>query len=168
MLVVIIYLIFSFILENFMSNVFPSTLSSISAFTTIYTIISLVIIYPHFNNKKKYFATLVTFGLLFDIIYTGTFFLNTFIFIIIGILISFLNNFLPENIFGVNIISTSSIIIYHSLSFIILNIVHYSNYSISLLLSIIVHSLIMTIIYTTLSYLLIETIYRKFNIRDIK
>lgn len=168
MFIITIYLIISLLLENIMSNIFTSQIASISIFSTIYTVVSLVIIYPHFNNKKKYFITLIILGIIFDIVYTGAFLLNTCIFIVIGILISFLNNFLPENIFGTNIISIASIIVYHLLSFIILNIFHYSSYNLLILIKIITHSFIMTIIYTTVSYFLIEFIYRRFNIKDIK
>lgn len=46
MIISIIYLVISFLLEGIMSNIFPSTLSNISYFTTIYIIISFAIIYP--------------------------------------------------------------------------------------------------------------------------
>ena len=54
MIISIIYLVFSFLLEGIMSNIFPSTLSNISYFTTIYIIISFSIIYPYFYNDKKF------------------------------------------------------------------------------------------------------------------
>ena len=168
MIVAIIYLIISFILEGFLSNIFPSTLSNISYFTTIYTIISLVVIYPYFYNHKKYYILLIIFGLLFDIVYTSTFLLNTVIFIIIGITIKILNNMLSENIIMTNIISIITITLYHILSYLILSIVNYLNYDIMLLLSIILHSLIMTVIYTSVSYLILKLIHNKLEIKQIK
>lgn len=168
MIISIIYLIVSFLLESVMSNIFPSTLSNISYFTTIYTIISLVIIYPYFNNEKKYFILIIVFGILFDILYTSTIFINTFIFILIGILTKILYNLFPENIFMTNIISYINIIIYHILTFIILTLTGYNNYNIILLLNIIIHSIIMTIIYTSISYLVIKKIYNKNGIKYIK
>ena len=83
MIISIIYLVISFLLEGIMSNIFPSTLSNISYFTTIYIIISFAIIYPYFDNDKKFFILIFIFGILFDILYTSTIFVNTFIFIII-------------------------------------------------------------------------------------
>ena len=62
MILTIIYLIFSFILESFMSNIFTSTFSSISVFSTIYTIIALVIVYPFFYNDKKYYTRINKFN----------------------------------------------------------------------------------------------------------
>ena len=52
MLLLIIYVLFSFLLEGFMSNIFASSLTDVSYFTTIYTVISFVVIYPYFYNKK--------------------------------------------------------------------------------------------------------------------
>ena len=42
MLLLFIYVLFSFLIEGFMSNIFASTLTDISYFTTIYTIISFL------------------------------------------------------------------------------------------------------------------------------
>lgn len=168
MIISIIYLVVSFLLDGIMSNIFPSTLSNISYFTTIYIIISFAIIYPYFDNDKKFFMLIFIFGILFDILYTSTIFVNTFIFIIIGIVIKILYNVLPENVFMTNIISYIGIIIYHILSFAILMITGYMNYNIILLFNIIIHSIFMTIIYTSISYFVIKFIYNKFGIKYIK
>ena len=168
MIISIIYLVVSFLLEGIMSNIFPSTLSNISYFTTIYIIKSFALIYPYFDNDKKFFILIFIFGILFDILYTSTIFVNTFIFIIIGIVIKILYNVLPENVFMTNIISYIGIIIYHILSFIILMITGYMDYSIILLFNIIIHSIFMTIIYTSISYFVIKFIYNKFDIKYIK
>lgn len=168
MLLLIIYVLFSFLLEGFMSNIFASSLTDVSYFTTIYTVISFVVIYPYFYNKKKYYILLIIFGILFDALYTSTFIVNVFIFLGIGFVIYLLNNILSDNIFMINIISIIAIITYHLLSFIILSIAGYANYSFLLLGRIIVHSIIMTIIYTSFSYLVIKTLFNRFDIKEIK
>lgn len=168
MIISIIYLVLSFILDNFMSNIFPSTLTNISYFTTIYILISFVIIYPYFNNEKKYYILLIVFGLLFDVLYTGTFIFNMVLFLVIGIVIKILNNLFPENIVTTNLISIIIITVYHVVSFIILNLFSSINYDFLLLISIMIHSLIMTIIYTTISYFAIRYIFNRFNIKQVK
>ncbi len=168
MLIAIIYLLFSFIMENIMGNIFLSTLSNISFFTTIYTVCALVVLLPYFANYKKYYILVGIFGLLFDIVYTGSFFLNFFIFIVIGVVINFLYHILSENIVMTNLISIVCIGLYHILSFFILSITNYADYSIMLLLKVILHSLIMTIIYTSISYLIIKWLYNRFSIRQVK
>lgn len=168
MIIGIIYLVVSFILDNFMSNIFSSTLTSISYFTTIYIIISFVIIYPYFANEKKYYLLLIIFGLFFDILYTSTFIFNMIIFFSLGIVIKMLNNIFPENLFTTNLMSISVISSYHILSFIILSLVGSIHYDFMLLINIITHSIIMTIIYTSISYFTMKFIFSKFNIKQIK
>ena len=106
--------------------------------------------------------------MLFDILYTSTIFVNTFIFIVIGIVIKILYNILSDNVFMTNIISYIGIIVYHVLSFVILMFTGYGDYSIILLFNIIIHSIFMTIIYTSISYFVIKFIYNKFDIKYIK
>ena len=168
MIISIIYLVISFLLEGIMSNIFPSTLSNISYFTTIYVIIAFGIIYPYFDNDKKYFILIFIFGVLFDILYTSTIFVNTFIFIVIGIVIKILYNILSDNVFMTNIISYIGIIVYHVLSFVILMFTGYGDYSIIILFNIIIHRIFMTIIYTSISYFVMKFIYNKFDIKYIK
>ena len=168
MIISIIYLVLSFILDNFMSNIFPSTLNDASIFTTIYIIISFVVIYNYFDNDKKYFILLIIFGLLFDMLYTGTFIFNVVLFLCIGIFIKILNNIFPINIFTINIISLFSICLYHIMSFIILSLVSNIDYSFMLLINIIIGSILMTIIYTSISYFVMKYIYNKFNVKYIK
>lgn len=168
MVISIIYLVLSFILDNFMSNIFSSTLTDISYFTTIYIIISFVIIYPYFGSEKKFYMLLIIFGLLFDILYTGTFILNLVLFFVIGILIKILNNIFPENVFTTNLISFISIMVYHILCFIILSLVSGIYYDFMLLVNIVVHSILMTTIYTSISYFCMKYIYNRFNVKHIK
>lgn len=168
MVISIIYLIFSFLLDNFMSNIFSSTLSNISYFTTIYIVISFVILYSYFSNERKYYLLLIIFGLLFDILYTGTFVFNMTLFFVIGIVIKMLNNVFPENIFTINLISVIVISLYHLLSFIILSLVSGTHYEFILLINIITHSIISTVIYTSVSYFVMKFIFEKFNVKQIK
>lgn len=168
MIISIIYLVLSFILDNFMSNIFPSTLSMVSFFTTIYIIISFVIIYPYFSNEKKYYILLIVFGILFDILYTSTFVINMVLFFVLGIVIKILNNVFPNNIITTNLISVIVISFYHIISFIILVLFGNIDYEITLLFNIIIRSVIMTIIYTSISYYVMKFIYNRFNVKHIK
>ena len=106
--------------------------------------------------------------ILFDLLYTSTFLVNVFIFLLLTIVIKILNNIVPENIVMINFISITSVICYHALSFIILSITGSIDYSIVLLGKIIIHSIIMTIIYTSISYLFIKYLYNRFDLKEIK
>ena len=76
MIILLIYIILSFILDAFTSLYLNFSIETVSIFKTIYSIISLVIIYNYFKNDKKYLITLIVIGILFDIVYTNTFILN--------------------------------------------------------------------------------------------
>lgn len=168
MSIAIITVVVSFLLDALVSNNIGYTLTNPSFFKTIFTIIGLVNIYPYFNNDKKYLTILIIVGILFDIVYTGTFLFVTLIFVIIYLVNKFLDFFLPFNLLNINILSLISIYIYHILSFVILNLVEYNSYNINLLFNIIIHSTIGTIIYTTIIYFILTYTYNKLKIKQIK
>lgn len=168
MSIAIITVVVSFLLDALVSNNIGYALTNPSFFKTIFTIIGLVSIYPYFNNDKKYLTILIIVGILFDIVYTGTFLFVALIFVIIYLVNKFLDFFLPFNLLNINILSLISIYIYHILSFIILNLVDYNSYSINLLFNIIIRSTIGTIIYTTIIYFILTYIYNKLKIKQIR
>ena len=85
MILIIIYTIISFLLDGLMSNYIPVNINELSYLTTIYSVISIVVIYNYFENEKKYLIIITILALLFDIVYTNTFPLNIIIFIAIYI-----------------------------------------------------------------------------------
>ena len=86
MIIAVIYVIISFLLDSLMSNILPFNLTDPSWFKTIYSVISLVILYNYFDNQKKYLNILIVLGIFFDIIYTNTFIVNIIVFLIIYII----------------------------------------------------------------------------------
>lgn len=165
MIIAVTYVIISFLLDGLISNLVPFNLVDPGYFKTIYSIIALVIIYNYFDNHKKYLSILIVLGIFFDIVYTNTFILNIVVFFIIYIILSYLDYIIPTNIVTINIKSIACISSYHILTYIILLLSNYNNYSIKLLGLILIRSIIMTIIYTTISYLLINKIYDNKRIR---
>lgn len=168
MIIAIISIFVSFLLDNFFSNNIAYSITEPSWFSTIYTLVCLFVLFPYFNNEKKYIYLLVICGVLFDVVYTGTMLVNLFIFILLYFIIKKVNNYLPNNIIIANVISLIVIFLYHILSFIILSIVRYNIYDISLLLKIISHSIISTIVYTCILHIVLAKIYDKINLRQIK
>ena len=159
MIIAIIYVIISFLLDGLMSNILTFNLVDQSYLKTIYSIISLVILYNYFDNQKKYLSIVIILGIFFDIVYTNTFILNVIVFLIIYLILSRLDYVIPTNIFTINLKSIVCISLYHILTYIILLLSNYNNYSIKLLGLILLRSIIMTIIYTSISYLLMNKIY---------
>ena len=168
MIIAVILLIFSFLFEGFISNYISSSFNNLNLFSTLYTLITLGVIYPYFNNKKKYYILLIIFASLIDIAYTNTFMLNIFLFLAISLIVKILNFILPENILMVNIISVCSVIGYYILSYGILSIINYNTYPLSTLIDICINSIIMTIIYTSLIYFISTILFDKINIKQIR
>ena len=159
MIIAVTYVIISFLLYSIISNLIPFNLIDPSWFKTIYSIISLVILYNYFDNQKKYLSIVIILGIFFDIVYTNTFILNVIVFLIIYLILSRLDYVITTNIFTINLKSIVCISSYHILTYIILLLSNYNNYSIKLLGLILLRSIIMTIIYTSISYLLMNKIY---------
>lgn len=165
MSIAIIYVILSFFLDGLISNYMNFTLTNPSYFSTIYALISLVILYNFFENKKKYLSILLTLGIFFDIVYSNTFILNIVIFLLVYIILSNLDYLMPTNIITINIKAIVCISSYHILTYIILLIANYNNYTLELLLTVLIRSIAMTIIYTTISYLVMNKIYANKKIK---
>ncbi len=168
MSIIIIHLIISFLLDGLLSNTTDILLINASYFKTIYTIISLVVIFRYFEYPKKYLIILLITGILFDIVYTNTLLLNPFIFLVIYFVIKELNYYIPNNLLTINIKSILAIIIYNIITFILLNISNYYNYNLNHLLRITLRTLPMTIIYTSISYFLLKKIFFKKYDKKIK
>ena len=167
MTLIVIYIIISFLLDGLISNYTSINIINPSYFRTIFSLIALIISFNFFDNEKKYLKILIIIGFLFDIIYTNTFLLNIVIFYILYLNINLLNNYIPNNLFTINIKSLISLTIYHILSYIILLLSNYE-YPIKLLGIIITRSIISTIIYTTFSYFIMKKLYYKIYDKKIK
>ena len=159
MIVAVIYVIISFLLDGLVSTILPFNLTNPSIFKTIYSIVSLVIIYNYFDNKQKYLTILIVLGIFFDIVYTNTFILNIVVFIIIYIFLTSIDYMIPTNIITINIKSISCVSLYHILTYIILLLANYNSYSLKILVIILLRSILMNIIYTSISYLIMNKIY---------
>lgn len=151
-----------------MSNYVSINLVDPSIFRTIYSIIAIVVIYDYFKDDRKYLYIILILGILFDIVYTNTFILNIIIFLIIYLILEKLDYLIPTNLLTINLKALISIFIYHIMTYLILLMVHYNNYNLSLLWMIIIRSIIMTIIYTSISYIIIKKIADKKNLKKIK
>lgn len=168
MIISLFLLIFSFLLEGLISNYVASSFTNLNLFSTLYTLVALVVIYPYFYNEKKYYILLIIFGFLIDIVYTNTFMLNIFVFLAISLVVKFLNFILPDNILMLNIMTICSVMLYHILSYVILTVINYNTYPLSLLLNICMNSIIMTVIYTSLFYLVSKILFNRFGIKQIR
>ena len=168
MVIVIIHIIFSFLLDGFLSNYLNTSIVNPSYFITIYSLISLVIIFNYFDNKKKYLKILIVVSILFDIVYTNTLFLNIIIFMLIYGIIYIMNVYIPNNLFTINLKSLVIVLMYNVISYGVLLLVRYGGYPLNILWTILIGSIIMTIIYASISYIVINGIYFKIYDKKIR
>ena len=160
-----IIVLLSFMAEGIISNYI--SMNTI-IFEPLFTLISLIIIYPYFHTKeKKYFILSFSTGLLYDIVYTNTFIFNAIIFLIISYIIKKINSYISNNYVNVAIISLIIIILYRLLVYFILCLINYLNFNISSLLYSIADSLVLNMIYSIILYLLTDYISRKKHITKI-
>lgn len=164
----IISLIITCLFQGIISNYLGYTYESLSIFSTIYILLNLLILKPYFENEKKFFALLISFGLITDIAYTNTFILNTCFFIIVYYFSKVFHSFVPYNFITVNISNLLGIFLYHTLSFLFLWILKFDNYSIGMFLKILSHSVIMTFLYTSAIYFIIQFFYQKLGLKEVK
>ena len=168
MIVTVITLIISFLLQGIVSNYLEYSYFHLSWFFTVYPLINLLVLVPYFDNRKKCIILVLVVGLFIDILYSNILFLNVFICLIIYVISKLFHFFFPYNLFTINISNLFSILLYHILTFIILWIFQYNSYNIFACLKILSHSIIMTLIYSSIIYLIIKYIFERFELREIR
>ena len=168
MLISIIYLLISVFIQGTISNYLGYAYNDLSIFYTIYPLITLLTIVPYFENKKKYFTLLIIFGLIIDIAYTNTFIFNTCLFITCYYFSKLFHFFFPYNLLTINISNLLNVFLYHSMSFLFLSLLRYDIYSFSYLQKILSNSIFMTVIYSSIIYITLTIIYKKFQLKEVK
>lgn len=155
-------IIISFILENILSNFLPIN----SLFSTLLTLLSLILIYPYCNGKNGLYLKYCFFtGLAYDLIYTDTLILNAFIFTFIGFIITKLNLFFSNNCVNDSLMAIIVIIIYRVLCYGILIITANMKLNALGLLKSIYSSIIINIIYIVIGFTICDKIAKRLKIR---
>lgn len=152
----IVISLISIILEN----IFNLYLNEFEYFTSLFTLISLIIIYPNFkDNKKSYFIFSIILGFIYDIFFTNFYVLNAALFFVISVMIYYIFS-KKEYTFKYLIITTIiSIFIYNLMLFLIFNFFNYTNYSILDFSYILRHFILANIIYVVMLYIIVKNTY---------
>lgn len=168
MILSIVSVIVSCIIQGMMSNFLGYTYTNLSLFSTLYILIALLVIRPNFENEKKYLVILIVFGIIMDVVYTNTFILNACLFVVVYYFSKFFHFFFPYNLFTINISNLLCILLYHIISFVTLSIFQYDCYTFSVLFKVLTHNIVMTIIYTSIIYSVIQICRIKLDLREVK
>ena len=154
-------IIISFILEGVLTNIINTN----SIILPLFTIVSLVITYPYIKNNYTFIIISIIIGLLYDIAYTNSLFINTFTFTLCSLLIIFIDKFIKESFFGRMCINIFMIIIFKILSYFLLFVFSFIKFNHNILIKGIISSLILNIIYGLILYFICDRISIKLNIR---
>lgn len=156
-----IYNIIIVIISLILDIIFNLLLKSNSYLLPLFTLISLINIYPYFKNSKKdYLIFSLIVGFIYDLFNNYFFILNPIIFFIISDFIyNYFRRFNYNLIFNI-LLSFLIIIIYELLMLLIYNLTNYQIYTINEFLYIFPHFFISNILYIIIIYFSREKIIR--------
>lgn len=164
MIIVWSIVVASLLLESILTNAVALN----SVLLPLFSVVSLVIIYPYFNNKDSHYLWFCTIiGLVYDIAFTNTLFLNASLFLVIGIILKKINTTFSNNHLNVSFITGFIIIFYRIVTYIILLIVNYLDFDGIFLLNGIINSLVLNILYAIAIYSLADYYSHKYKISKI-
>ena len=155
-----IILIFSLLLESAFSNIVPLN----SLFIPLFVITSLTIVYPYFKkNKFNFILVCMIMGLVYDIVFSNSSFVNVIAFSLIGGILMICYNYVKYNIYTANIINLIVLISYRIITYIILLSINYITFNNKILLSGIYSSILMNVIYGIILFYITDVLSRIFN-----
>lgn len=155
MLYNILIVFISLVLDGILNLILKST----SNLLPLFTLVSLIFIYPYFkNDKKSYLVSATLIGLIYDVFNTYFFILNPIIFLIISDIIFSLYHRFKFSIITVIVFTIFIIFIYQTILLLIFNLTNYEIYTIHEFTNIISHYFIINIIYSIILYLVFKRI----------
>ena len=153
----IIYLI----LSTFLESIVNLLVSEKSLFIPLFSILSLIIIYIHLEKKDHIYIYSLVLGIVYDIAYTQTPFMNTLLFLLTAFLIQVFYKYVPYHIVSTSILTVIVIILYRLTTYILYVIFNDIKFNINELFQSIYLSMISNIIYIILSYLIFKLLKNK-------
>ena len=162
---VYIIIIFSFLFESVFSNI----VNNHTFLTPLFLLTSLSILYPYFKNKTFNFVIVcIMCGLLYDISFTGSPFINTICFGICSGFIILIYNYVNYNIFSSNFINIINIVLYRIVSYLLLCIIDFIKFNEFSLLEGIYNSLLVNLIYGIIIFIIINLLAKIFSIKRVE
>lgn len=152
-----IYLLISIILDITASTLITSTYQNINYLFPQILVSSLTISYLLIKNKKLYFIIITLLGLIYDILYSDIFLINTYFFLLQGLFLQAFYKNKEQTPLNVILISILTFIFYDIYIFFTLILLKEETFKITELYYKISHSLILNIIYITLSLVILKS-----------
>lgn len=153
----IIIVIVSFLLEGVISNFI-----SINGYLApLFTLVSLIMIYPLFEESINYYKYAFLTGLAYDLFYTDTIIFHAIIFCFMAFIIMRLNLVLSDNFINVLIIIALSILVYRVLTYGLLVFINSMDFDFKVLGFSILKSMILNLFYGSVLFVLIQKFKKK-------
>ena len=149
--------IISFIFDGIFSVLFEKN----SLFLSLFSLTSLVLIYPHIIKKYKLLYFSLGLGFCYDIIYTQTPLFYTILYVLLGLVILLYFKFFPYNIVSALISTTVLIFLYRIISYTCVVLINENNFSWNIFIKSFYSSLISNAIYVIIFYNILRIYYKK-------
>lgn len=164
MMIPIIILVVSFLLDGILSNFLPYMVNDLSLFTPMLTIVSLVVVYPFFAKRRKYyFITCFLVGLVYDFMYTNLLFYNAILFLAIGLILMLLYRYIRSSWLSLLLFIVVVIAGYECMNAIVILVFQLVPMTFYRLLYKISHSLLLNLCYGEILYFIIWLLPEKYK-----
>ncbi len=153
----------SLMIDGILTNFLPYNVSSLSLFTPLTTLVSLIIVYPlYYHRNRDYYMMAFILGIIYDLFYTNLLFLNGFLFLLIALLYVKLYREIGDGIIRILINIVLCIVIYELLTAGIILVFNLVPITFSKVLYKIDHSLLFNLIYGEILYLILKLVPKKY------
>lgn len=153
----------SLIIDGVLTNFLPYSVSALSLFTPLTTLVSLIIVYPlYYHRNKEYYILAFVLGIIYDLFYTNLLFLNGFLFLLIALLYVKLYKEIGDGVIRILISILLCIVIYELLTAGIILIFNLVPLTFSKVLYKIDHSLLLNLIYGEILFLITKLLPKKY------
>ena len=164
MVITIIIFICSLLLDGILSNFLPYMVGDLSLFTPMFTVVSLVVVYPFFIKKNRhYFISCFIIGICYDFMYTNLLFYNSILFTLVGMIVLLLYKYMRLNWFSILLFVAIIIATYECMNALIILLFQLVPMTFYRLLYKVSHSLLLNLCYVEILYFIILFLPKKYK-----
>ena len=159
---IVVILIISFLLDGIIFS-----LSSInSTISPLFSLLSLILVYPYYcNDKRKMFVCAIFVGLLYDIVYSNSLFFNTLVFTGMLYLVDQIHKVLTNSFFNTFLVSNIVICVYRIVDYLFFLVLGMIGNDVTSLINSISNSLIINYIYVIIFSFILYIVSKKLQIK---
>jgi rod shape-determining protein MreD len=149
------------ILSFIFDGIFSLLVEKNSLLLSLFSLTSLIVIYPFIIKKHKLIYFALSLGFCYDIIYTQTPLLYTILFVILGLIILLYFRFIPYNIISSIICTTIIIFMYRILSYTCVILINDYKFSWDIVFRSFYSSLISNLVYLIIFSIILKLYYNR-------